>query len=130
MSSFFCKSYSCSHNLLFAKGWLISSLTHKNLLTVFSSLLSSTKFPSITVYIPSTMDLGKSRYGGPFVTESVHLLNELVVVLFCVYSICIQCHQCYNNSNYTCPLSSCNNYMHIYIILLCIAKPFFTDISH
>ena len=84
-----------SLDFLLAKNWLIieprpaGHLSPSKQSTLPASLLSSTKLPSRSaltyweedVYIPSRMDLRKSRYGGSFTTEQVEDVKTILLFL-------------------------------------------------
>ena len=102
----FCTSIVCSSLFIFAPKWMIiEPKSPQSLKTIYQVLKFAAKHKAplnrsaLTYWednIPSRMDLGKSKYGGPFTTEQVEdvktvfkilvVLLPLLIVLIALYS--------------------------------------------
>ena len=97
----FCMTVVCCSIFLFASKWLIiEPESSKALKTIYQVLkfaakhkapLSRSAFTYWEEDIPSRLDLGKSRYGGPFTTEQVENVKTIFKILVIHIPMCLIC---------------------------------------
>ena len=98
----FCMTIVCCSDFLFASKWLIiEPESSKALKTIYQVLKFAAKHKvplnrsALTYWeedIPSRLDLGKSRYGGPFKTEQVEDVKtffKILVIHLPIFLVCI-----------------------------------------
>ena len=118
-----CMSVAVSSKFFFSPKWLIiEPKSPQSLKTIYQVLkfaakhkapLNRSAFTYWEKDIPSRIDLGKSKYGGPFITEQVEnvkktlrLLTISVTLLFCGFSIFFPTNFYYESFQYT---TNCEN---------------------